>query len=678
MVNVIDDEKPTITAPGPVTVSTDSGIREATAVNLGTPETGDNCSVADVSNDAPTVFPIGETLVTWTVTDASGNTETATQLVNVIDDEKPTITAPGPITVSTDAGVCEANEVNLGTPEIGDNCEVASVTNDAPGVFPIGETLVTWTVTDASGNTETTTQLVTVLDTEAPLVLTQNLILELNAGESIAVLPSDVDNGSSDNCGIASITLSKSLLTETDEGENEVILTVMDNSGNSSIGTAIVTLIVIRDPQCLVIVNANNLTVNLDKNGQATINTRQVDSGSSSTCGRISSMSLSQSIFTCNDLGEVSVTLTGVDVNGNVGSSEFIVTVIDPIGPNISRTPKRISATLAEGESLQLPDYRILYPANDNCGVTEYIQNPVPGTIITTVDTYPITLTARDQAGNVSSATFDLNISSARTKGGGKGKNKFINPSDLVQVAWNTSFEELEEYSILYDLEEETVEIQVDWNEEDYDPLVPGIYEISGKVKQLNSGRKIPVNQLSMYVLVMDKTMPLDISLSNQKISKDLKSGQVVGVLQTEDPADNIHSYNLEPSADFELDGNQVRWIGEGELRNEYTISVTSIDRIGQAISKEITITRENGANEVTVFPNPAGQETNIKVDLIQANTVSIRLFDSAGRLVFEESEYHDRGFTRSLNLQTLSAGLYQVQVQIGFETITKRLVKVE
>jgi hypothetical protein len=47
---------------------------------------------------------------------------------------------------------------------------VASVTNDAPGAFPIGVTTVTWTVTDNSGNTATCTQNVTVTDNVNPTI----------------------------------------------------------------------------------------------------------------------------------------------------------------------------------------------------------------------------------------------------------------------------------------------------------------------------------------------------------------------------------------------------------------------------------------------------------------------------------------------------------------------------
>ncbi len=45
-----------------------------------------------------------------------------------------------------------------------------AVTNDAPPVFPLGETTVTWTATDASGNSATATQKVTVVDTPPPAI----------------------------------------------------------------------------------------------------------------------------------------------------------------------------------------------------------------------------------------------------------------------------------------------------------------------------------------------------------------------------------------------------------------------------------------------------------------------------------------------------------------------------
>ncbi len=82
-----DTTPPTITAPPNVTVNTNTPQRTAKNVDLGTPITGDNCGVASVTNDAPAEFPLGVTIVTWTVTDTNGNTATAQQIVTVVDNQ---------------------------------------------------------------------------------------------------------------------------------------------------------------------------------------------------------------------------------------------------------------------------------------------------------------------------------------------------------------------------------------------------------------------------------------------------------------------------------------------------------------------------------------------------------------------------------------------------------------
>ena len=183
------------------------GTCSATNVALGVPATADNCGVASVTNDAPAVFPKGTTTVTWTVTDTSGNTNSCLQTVTVIDTEPPTISCPTNVVVSTDAGTCQATNVALGVPATADNCRVASVTNDAPAVFPKGTTPVTWTVTDTSGNTNSCVQTVTVIDTEPPTIsCPTNVVVSTDAGTCQAT---DVALGvpaTADNCGVASVT----------------------------------------------------------------------------------------------------------------------------------------------------------------------------------------------------------------------------------------------------------------------------------------------------------------------------------------------------------------------------------------------------------------------------------------------------------------------------------------
>ncbi|KAF6242461.1 hypothetical protein C6988_08355, partial [Nitrosopumilus sp. b1] len=52
----------------------------------------------------------------------------------------------------------------------------ASITNDAPSTFPVGDTIVTWTATDTSGNSVSAQQTVSVIDTVPPIVSTPKLI----------------------------------------------------------------------------------------------------------------------------------------------------------------------------------------------------------------------------------------------------------------------------------------------------------------------------------------------------------------------------------------------------------------------------------------------------------------------------------------------------------------------
>ncbi|MCL6294523.1 BspA family leucine-rich repeat surface protein [Jejuia spongiicola] len=68
-------------------------------------------------------------------------------------------------------------------------------------LFPTGETIQTFTVTDASGNTGECTFTITVEDTEGPIISCQDVTVpELPTTDiGYTILPSDFDNGSTDN-----------------------------------------------------------------------------------------------------------------------------------------------------------------------------------------------------------------------------------------------------------------------------------------------------------------------------------------------------------------------------------------------------------------------------------------------------------------------------------------------
>src|SRR5438132_4278766 len=83
------------------------------------------------------------------------------------------------------------------------------------------------------------------------------------------------NNGSSDACGIASLSLSQTNFDCTNIGANTVTLTVTDNNGNSSTCTATVTVL---DSVKPVVVTQNQI-VQLDSTVHGTISPALIDNG---------------------------------------------------------------------------------------------------------------------------------------------------------------------------------------------------------------------------------------------------------------------------------------------------------------------------------------------------------------------------------------------------------------
>jgi hypothetical protein len=270
-------------------------------------------------------------------------------------------------------------------------------------------------------------------------------------------------------------------------------------------------------------------------------------------------------------------------------------------------------------------------------------------------------------------ATTNLTGGSIVIHNPNKGNNKSINESDLIVVDWNTSKELLQ--GKLNGFVMELTGNSVVWNMDLFEPVLEGVQFIDGLM--IDSEATGILENVQAAVLVLDKVAPTDITLSDQIVPMGIKVGDVIGLLETVDPADNNHEYEIKTNPNFYIEENRLIWKG-GELDNiSLNIKVSSIDIVGNVIEKDFTLSLENVPSTVLVYPNPASTETNVKVDFSQPSIVSLKLFDAAGRLVFEESGDYEKGFIRKIDLRELSNGLYQIQVQINFETITKRLVKV-
>lgn len=84
---------------------------------------------------------------------------------------------------------------------------------------------------------------VTVLDTISPVARAKDITLTLDVNNEATLNPAAIDDGSTDNCSIASLIASQTDFDLNDMGSNTITLTVIDGSGNSNSTTCNVEVI---------------------------------------------------------------------------------------------------------------------------------------------------------------------------------------------------------------------------------------------------------------------------------------------------------------------------------------------------------------------------------------------------------------------------------------------------
>ncbi|HVD31175.1 MAG TPA: Ig-like domain-containing protein [Methylomirabilota bacterium] len=197
VVRILLNDAPTITAPADVSVGTGAGATTCAVVvsdaALGTATATDDAPGVVMTRTgvpAGNLFPLGTTTITYTATDAAGNTATATQRVIVTDTTPPSITAPADAEYElvSDVPAGHASDATAS-----DNCPgtvtvTLSETNNGGAGSPASPLIITrtFTATDAAGNTATATQTITVRVSESSLcVLTRRVVTNDGVANSL-------------------------------------------------------------------------------------------------------------------------------------------------------------------------------------------------------------------------------------------------------------------------------------------------------------------------------------------------------------------------------------------------------------------------------------------------------------------------------------------------------------
>lgn len=181
--------------------------------------------------------------VTFRATDPSGNMTDHPVMFTLVESGAPTAICQD-ITLPLDASgnaLLDPAMVDNGS---SDPCSAItlSVTPDTFTCADLGPQTVTLTVMDAFGNSDQCTATVTVVDLVGPTVVTQNLIIDLDAAGAATITAAAVDNGSFDACGAVTLAVSPDTFGCSDLGMNVVTLTVTDPEGNMATGNATITV----------------------------------------------------------------------------------------------------------------------------------------------------------------------------------------------------------------------------------------------------------------------------------------------------------------------------------------------------------------------------------------------------------------------------------------------------
>ena len=183
-VTVVDKENPSISAPDNVSVGNDPGLASAN-VATGSARAEDNCGGVNVSAvrsdnlSLSSPFPVGHTTIVWTAVDASNNKVSASQLVEVRDEEAPNLSVPADFSVNatqpSGAFVTYAIQAS-------DNVGVTSASCDraSGSLFPVGYTEVHCSARDAAGNVTSNNFGVQVVDAHKQIQTLMEFVISLN------------------------------------------------------------------------------------------------------------------------------------------------------------------------------------------------------------------------------------------------------------------------------------------------------------------------------------------------------------------------------------------------------------------------------------------------------------------------------------------------------------------
>ncbi len=421
-VNLIDTISPSVTCPGTQTINGDANC-EATVPDFSAMVvSSDNCSNAinliysqSPSSGATITGPTN--IITVTIEDESGNTNSCDFDLDIIDIFPPSIVCPSNQDLYVN-GNCEGTIPDFtGTTVVTDNCLLPgqlTVTQSpiAGTVLPgsAGTQVITMTVEDTSGNSNQCQFTITLVDSIAPVV-TCPTDSTVYVGNSCDYVAADYTSEAivSDNCStIPNISVSQDLTPGTIlvAGNHPVVFTAQDEAGNTSTCTFDIIAIDTVSPffnNC-----PPNLDIFVDQNCQATLIDYTTQATALDNCSGTIAYSQSPPIGTVISTN-TDVSVIATDASGNTAICVIRVNLLDTVPPTFTNCPGDQNVSVNAQCEFTMPDYTGITAASDNCtsiGALIFNQSPSAGSTIT--GNSVVTITVTDGNGNSSNCVFNV------------------------------------------------------------------------------------------------------------------------------------------------------------------------------------------------------------------------------------------------------------------------------
>lgn len=402
-----DVAPPTITCPAPASVYADE-FCDFTLIDYGALATvNDACGIVSTIQSPPAGTVVSaNTSITIQAVDPSGNNASCNFMLTVLDTIVPKPTCPSLDTVYASAS-CTGIVPNL-IPEVTVVVEYCTPfsslsfsQNPAPGSTMNATQNVFVTVTDLAGNAGSCFTHVILIDTISPQVTCPaNQTVSTNNGCGYDMGSFTSQATVTDNCStVFLLNQSPAVGNTLPIGPTSVTIEAMDEEGNDQVCQFTLTVA----DQTLPVINCpTGITVPVNDQCLALVGDLVPLVSATDNCTASSQLVFAQNKPTTLLFADtITVLMTAVDLEGNIGSCTIFLTAIDTLAPVVSclaDTTLAVSGTC----SMTIPNLAGTHSAVENCAPSNLVtisQNPAAGTVVT--NPVAITISYTDTSGNV-------------------------------------------------------------------------------------------------------------------------------------------------------------------------------------------------------------------------------------------------------------------------------------